>query len=651
MKKFLSLFLAVLMVVSVVAMTSVFTVSAAESTLDTTNMTEYESGFAFWNSSSHGFVDGYFTPKDEDTYAIRNLLGVDSMTRQIFDENVKIYVDGVQVFCNVNHSNVDYGGGFGFGIPSVGYTAGQTSTFTVVVADTWFTQATFTPNTTAHRVISSATTKYTESRALVSVVTFETLPSLAVGDTLELRFHDECSNTAYTSKVQKIDGTTVTVLTENISSNKTLCEYALEDGTKFSVSVTEEKTYVPTFSAAGYVQFRPNENTPFDAFDVRVLAEVYEPYITGFTSAKIQLTITNGDVSKSFAYDTTTVYQSIRAGNEIYTAEEDRYYFGVAVTGIPTGVTAVSASLVFTADGNETVVELGSLDVNNPYANLEEQAQNVASSGNCLGIEQQTVSGIQTNVFTYGSYSDIYPYFETLGGSLVMNINGVNYLITTVGYYADWTSYGRIAIEFTGFKFVEGEEYTVTLYVFDANYNMVYCAPTKTFTSTVTTTYVLGQNVKLPASATKVDYKKIINIVGDGNFTPYGSETVDKMFDGNTTSTKLCCYVGDNPSFTVFFETSEETTLTYYTLWTGSDTASSTHRNPESWVLYGKVNEDEWVVLSSIAPSDDYTTGLMGVNSTAFTYKVTNKVACTEYKIEFTEESSQFQLNEIELYQ
>ena len=127
--------------------------------------------------------------------------------------------------------------------------------------------------------------------------------------------------------------------------------------------------------------------------------------------------------------------------------------------------------------------------------------------------------------------------------------------------------------------------------------------------------------------------------------TTWGDGTIDRLFDGNTSTTKLGC--GTSGSVTVEFSFAEATTLAYYTLYTGSDTDTDRNqaRNPKSWVLYGKVGE-EWVVLAEVAEGE---TGLETKRATPFSFEVTNPVECKEYKITFAT-NDQFQLNELKLF-
>lgn len=652
MKKFLSLFIAVLMVAAVVAMMPVFTVSAAGSTLDTTGLTKIEGEFSV--NTGCGFLDGSSKPVDS-AYAFKTIVGSGG-TKDILSA-CKVYVDGKQVRFNLAYNGEYYhagltGDGIWWGIVGAGFTKDQESTLTVVVDDQYYMEGKFKPSVTAHYVVDQTTTQYTVSKNVVSVVEFETLPNLQVGDAATLRFHDEHDN-INAAIVTSIDGNKVTFVASDVTVEHTLCEYTLGDGSKFTVTINEQKDILPggetaTDTVKGYVQVRPNANALFTAYDARILVEANEEYIKSFDLATINFTVTNGGVTKTFSYETDTIYRVINAGKEILTASEGCGYLGVSVSGIPTGVSNVSAELVLTKGGVETKIVLGEATVDNPYGNLADKTEGVPSSGDCIGIESQNVNGTQTNVVCYSGY-DAIAKIHKAGGSLVLDVDGVPYLINTVGYYGDSTYWGRLALEFEGFQFIKGETYTFKLYVLDADYNLVYFNDAKTFTSQYGLDLRPQQNVTLPEGLTAVENTKITDVSSDG-ISPYGTETPDKLFDGkyvNGNHTKLCCGVENRP-FTVTFKTNGDTTLTYYTFVTANDTAPSGDRNPEGWVLYGKVGT-EWVALSTVAVGSN--TGLEGVNYTPFSYKIDNVQTCTEYMFEFTEQGGQFQMAEIILYQ
>lgn len=158
-----------------------------------------------------------------------------------------------------------------------------------------------------------------------------------------------------------------------------------------------------------------------------------------------------------------------------------------------------------------------------------------------------------------------------------------------------------------------------------------------------------GKNVKVDTSAMTV-----ITAVNPAveNFTPFiDGEAIQYAFDGNTTDTKMGGNVTDSTKpVVVTFTTDGATNINYYTFYTGKDSANEKGRNPNSWVLYGKNANGEWVKLSEVTgESDAYTfNGMQNVNSTPYTYKVSNPGTYAEYKFEFAA-NAQFQLNEIVL--
>ncbi len=156
-----------------------------------------------------------------------------------------------------------------------------------------------------------------------------------------------------------------------------------------------------------------------------------------------------------------------------------------------------------------------------------------------------------------------------------------------------------------------------------------------------------GLNVELPVSglaAVEVN-KESLSYEG---ITPWNAETegVKQLFDGNTVQSKLGGTT--NGTVTVNFSLTAAATLSYYTLYTGNDTSGSPERNPDGFVLYGKVGED-WVELSKIESGETHGPGLEAKDATPYSYEITNKQSCSEYKIVFTTNST-FQMNELVLY-
>ena len=93
------------------------------------------------------------------------------------------------------------------------------------------------------------------------------------------------------------------------------------------------------------------------------------------------------------------------------------------------------------------------------------------------------------------------------------------------------------------------------------------------------------------------------------------------------------------------FSLTEATTVAYYTLYTGNDTASW-GRNPLAWSLYGEDANGNWVEISKV---DEGLTGLKKVNSTPYSYATTAEQSFTNYKLVFVTDGT-IQLNEIQLF-
>ncbi|MBQ7355404.1 MAG: hypothetical protein IJW62_07790 [Clostridia bacterium] len=232
------------------------------------------------------------------------------------------------------------------------------------------------------------------------------------------------------------------------------------------------------------------------------------------------------------------------------------------------------------------------------------------------------------------------------GGYAVVSIDGELFKIEQ---YANGAPWFRMNVETPGATLISGVAYEIIVYVYNAEDTMVYYTKAETKTSALSTenapTDRAPLNVELPEGLTKVT-ADAASATAEGFTGQWGDGGTANLFDGNTTGTKI----GGNTSgtVTVTFSLSEAATVTYYTLYTGGDTATNANRNPVAWTLYGEV-DGEWVELANVAASKTNVTGLEATNSTPYSYAVSNAKECVNYKIVFTTDSA-FQLNEMELY-
>ncbi len=231
------------------------------------------------------------------------------------------------------------------------------------------------------------------------------------------------------------------------------------------------------------------------------------------------------------------------------------------------------------------------------------------------------------------------------GAFIVVKINDDAYGIRN---YANSGYFFRCDVESEGATLVSGVSYDITLYFFNAEKTMTHYTETATLVSAMTTANAparTSQAVELPAGVTDVAVDSS-SVAAEG-LNAWGDGAPANLFDGDTTATKIGG--GTEDSVTVTFSTTEAATVSYYTLYTGGDTSSNPGRNPSSWTLYGEVN-GEWVVLSEVVADNATTvTGLEATDSTPYSYKVTAKNECTNYKIVFAT-SGAFQLNEMVLH-
>ena len=124
---------------------------------------------------------------------------------------------------------------------------------------------------------------------------------------------------------------------------------------------------------------------------------------------------------------------------------------------------------------------------------------------------------------------------------------------------------------------------------------------------------------------------------GDGGYA--------KLVDGRT-DTKLCCN-HDNPTFVEFYS-SGLFVPTGYIMTTAADAASYTGRNPKSWTIKAKVNEnDEWTTL--VTETDNTTVGAS--NTTPYEFTISGNTTAYKYfrfEVSATQGADLFQLAELQ---
>ena len=221
---------------------------------------------------------------------------------------------------------------------------------------------------------------------------------------------------------------------------------------------------------------------------------------------------------------------------------------------------------------------------------------------------------------------------------------------------AGWVLYGRLSTQDEWVKLDEVESYLHNIkiaglglsYSIDnptacQQYKMEFTVPNKNQNNYQLV--IADIELYTASSAEKAFYGAAVDTskMKTNGISAWGDSPVGNLFDGNTTSTKLGGKVSGG-KLTVEFSLTKSVSLAYYTLYTGGDTSMYSSRNPNSWTLYGKV-DDTWVVLDTVTE-----TGLLAVNSTPFGYAIDGEAPeCIDYKIEFVT-NSDFQMNELQLF-
>lgn len=128
--------------------------------------------------------------------------------------------------------------------------------------------------------------------------------------------------------------------------------------------------------------------------------------------------------------------------------------------------------------------------------------------------------------------------------------------------------------------------------------------------------------------------------------TPFSDkEGADKLFDRNTTSSKLA---GNGMAATgaeLTWTTKVETTIFDYILYTGDDSAQY-KRTPLAWTFSGSTDGENWTVIDEVANS-----AMADVDATPYGFEVDNPTGYTHYKLVITKTSTsgELQFNELVL--
>lgn len=94
-----------------------------------------------------------------------------------------------------------------------------------------------------------------------------------------------------------------------------------------------------------------------------------------------------------------------------------------------------------------------------------------------------------------------------------------------------------------------------------------------------------------------------------------GGETADKLFDNNTSSSKLC--VSNNAkTVTIYVSTNVPIIVNSYSWWTGNDTSGNTGRNPNYFKIEGSTDGGNWYVIDERSNGSWPTTNNTQVNVT-----------------------------------
>ena len=400
-----------------------------------------------------------------------------------------------------------------------------------------------------------------------------------------------------------------------------------------TITKVDDTNYtIGSYDLSAFVSARLTDVAGYN--DLRFIIAADLKGLDGYQSLELSIVFKKGDsevftVTRDLATELYAYESAIAAGNT-YTAAEGSVLFGMVITDVPTGAwDTVTVSLYDENDRLVTVGQQTSADVS--------MAERV--DYDFFGLENHHAAlNYHATWVIYIRKDDIAPGIDN-GYKVELVVNGKTY---TVKNFHNWHSSGdgsglRMDMETAGVSFMKGDDLTVVVRIYDENGNFLYYTNPHNLTTGFSTSEYA--DVKMPENT----YVKQTVVSYDDDLNNWGDGATEKLFDGNTTDTKIGGTTTGG-KVTVTFSLATATKITYYTLYTGKDTASNTGRNPSGWILYGKVGE-EWVVLDDVSTKS----GMKPVNSTAYSYKIDNPQAIKDYKIVFAT-GSNFQMNELELY-
>lgn len=136
-------------------------------------------------------------------------------------------------------------------------------------------------------------------------------------------------------------------------------------------------------------------------------------------------------------------------------------------------------------------------------------------------------------------------------------------------------------------------------------------------------------------------------VSGDTINRPDDGEGVHMLFDKTVSKFGAGSGQGNMGNITVTWNYDEAKTVSLYAIYTGNDSRQGTNRNPLSWVLYGSVDGEKFVVIDSVGTPDLPQEGGQGKY-----YEVDEPAAYQYYRIEFvTNSGAYFQLGELKMFE
>ena len=613
--------------------------------------------------------------------------------RVLFSDKTKswIYVNGELATFAPAHTGFNSAGGVYFAILGAGVNikSGESVTITVATqtaSGNYYGEETTTAPSDLIGYDSSYVKLMGTRSATITVRGEEVAAKYAVGETVNVRFHDDDKNREFT--VNSNDGNEVVFgCSDFTSTSRTIAEVGYGTDKGFAVLVNEnipanQLSATDSDKVNGYYQKAPGDT---NGNNMRFLFTADEETLSAgedngtalFQTGTATISFMKGDSKVKrleMGLSEFTYFRSVFADGDLYEAEDGEAVFGIVISNVPVfawtdikiEILSSDGSIEYSGTASKSIAEAVAMG---EYVWLDGE-MNIQAIG---GTADAPVSGDKIN--RPGNTEGVHNLFNKTvakfgaGGS---EGNEGNITVTwnyddakTVSLYAIYTGndsrgndYNRNPLSWVLYGSVDGKEYVVIDTVkdpalpneggqgkyYEVDEPTAYQYYKIEFVTNSGEYFQLGE-IKMLKTATSSQYSFNDMIAPPAviSSTPEVSSTTEglaQLFDGNP-NTKLG-YYSAVPKFEIFWSYDEAVKVTGYSLTTGND--STYHgRNPESWILYGSNDGLDYEPIDKVSVSHNFSNEM-------YIYGIDNPGSYQYYKIEFSVNNHAFQMADIALY-